>query len=165
MRKLPFPTLIVESIEELTERERKESIARLRIRLQLLRLLKTQTVASIKAACRNVGLTPKRGYQLWNLYQEKGLDALLQLNYKPRRAKLSPRQQTRLVERASDGTGFGSQEEARVFLHQEFSVSYTQAGVCLLFQRLKIKAKEPRPENIKAEKAAQDGYKKTSDDE
>ncbi len=51
------------------------------------------------------------------------------------------------------------------FLHQEFSVSYTQAGVCLLFQRLKIKAKEPRPENIKAEKAAQDGYKKTSDDE
>lgn len=165
MRKLPFPTLISESLEELTERERKESVARLRIRVQMLRLLKTQEVASIKAASRHIGLTAKRGYELWNLYREKGLDALLQLNYKPRGAKLSPVQQSMLMARAADGTGFGSQQEVRDYLEKQFAVSYTQAGVCLLFQRLKIKAKQPRPENIKADKVAQAEYKKTFADE
>jgi transposase len=161
MRKLLFPALINESLSELTELERKESVARLRIRVQMLRLLKTQEVASIKAASRHVGLTAKRGYELWSLYREQGIDALLRLNYKPRRAKLSVEQQTVLVERASDGQGFGSQQEVREFLQRQFNVSYTQAGVCLLFQRLKIKAKEPRPENIKADRAAQAEYKKT----
>jgi transposase len=161
MRKLLFPTLINESLAELRDRERKESVARLRIRVQMLRLLKTQEVASIKAASRYVGLTAKRGYELWNLYREQGFDALLRLNYKPRRAKLSAEQQAVLVERASDGQGFGSQQEVREFLERQFNVSYTQAGVCLLFQRLKIKAKEPRPENEKADKAAQAEYKKT----
>jgi transposase len=161
MRKLPFPTLITESLAQLTARERKESVARLRIRVQLLRLLKTQEVASIKAASRQVGLTAKRGYELWSLYQAKGLDGLLQLNYKPRQSKLSNEQQTLLVRKAGDGTGFGSQQEVREFLHREFQVNYTQAGVCLLFQRLKIKAKVPRPENVAADKDAQMEYKKS----
>ena len=161
MRKLPFPTLITQTLEELKKRERKESVARLRIRVQMLRLLKTAEVASIKAASGRVGLTAKRGYELWHLYQKHGLDGLLQLNYKPRQSKLSPAQQSLLMRKAGDGMGFGSQQEVRAFLQDEFAVSYTQAGVCLLFQRLKIKAKVPRPENVKADKRAQSEYKKT----
>jgi len=85
----------------------------------------------------------------------------LQLNPKPRRAKISDQQQRKLFERASTENGFGSQAEARRFLKDEFDVSYTQPGVCLLFQGLKIKAKEPRPLNRQASVEEQLAYKKT----
>ena len=75
--------------------------------------------------------------------------------------RLSPEQQAQLHERASEENGFASQREAIKYLQDEFAIAYTQPGVCLLFQRLKIKAKEPRPENKKADKEAQTEYKKT----
>ncbi|MGI9055625.1 MAG: helix-turn-helix domain-containing protein [Pyrinomonadaceae bacterium] len=67
----------------------------------------------------------------------------------------------KLLKRSSEENGFGSQREVIKYLHDEFAVCYTQPGICLLFQRLKIKAKEPRPENKKADKEAQMEYKKT----
>lgn len=161
MRKLDFPSLIREDIEALKKREKLETVARLRLRIQFLRLLKTQQADSIKTAAQTVGITPKCGYEWWNLYQEKKLNEYLRLNYKPRRARLSDEQQENLVKRASAENGFASQLEAIKYLADEFEVSYTQAGVCLLFQRLKIKAKVPRPENIGADKEAQTEYKKT----
>jgi transposase len=51
--------------------------------------------------------------------------------------------------------------EARRFLRDEFNVRYTQGGVSLLFSRLKIKAKVPRPFNEKALAEEQITYKKT----
>ena len=161
MRKLDFPTLIKEDLKILEKRERQETIARLRLRVQFLRLLKTQSATSIKAVCQTIGITAKRGYEWWDLYKEKELDGYLQLHYKPRRARLSPDQQAQLLERSSEENGFASQREAIKYLQDEFAVAYTQPGVCLLFQRLKIKAKEPRPENKKAGKEAQTEYKKT----
>lgn len=161
MRKLDFPNLIVETDADLRERERKEKDARLRLRVQLLRLLKSQAVVSIKDACRVCGITPKHGYDLWKVYRQKGLNAYLQLNWKPRVSKLSAEQLTKLLERAASENGFGSQQEARRFLQDEFNVSYTQSGVCLLFQRLRIKAKEPRPLNKKVSLEEQSEYKKT----
>jgi len=161
MRKLDFPNLIVETVSELREREKRETDARLRLRVQLLRLLKSQETASIKDACRICGITPKHGYDLWHKYRNKGWSEYLRLNWKPRRAKISDEQQSRLLERAGANNGFGSQAEARRFLQDEFDVSYTQGGVSLLFSRLKIKAKEPRPLNKKAVAEEQTAYKKT----
>lgn len=161
MRKLDFPTLIKEDFETLEKRERQETTARLRLRVQFLRLLKTQSAMSIKAVCQTIGITAKRGYEWWDLYKEKELDGYLRLHYKPRRVRLSPEQQAQLHERASEENGFASQREAIKYLQDEFAIAYTQPGVCLLFQRLKIKAKEPRPENKKADKEAQTEYKKT----
>jgi transposase len=66
-----------------------------------------------------------------------------------------------LLERAATDNGFGSQAEARDYLKSEFAVAYTQGGVCLLFQRLKIKAKGARPRNIQAVAEEQIEYKKT----
>ena len=161
MRKLDFPNLIIETADELRTREKRETDARLRLRVQLLRLLKSQETASIKDACRICGITPKHGYDLWGKYRDTGLSEYLQLNWKPRRAKLSDEQQRKLLERVGTNNGFGSQAEARRFLQDEFNVCYTQGGVSLLFQRLKIKAKEPRPLNIKASAEEQAAYKKT----
>ncbi len=107
------------------------------------------------------GVTPKHGYDLWKVYRQTGLNRYLQLNWKPRSSKLSAEQQIKLLERAASENGFGSQEEAGRFLQNEFDVSYTQGGICLLFQRLRIKAKEPRPLNKKASLEEQREYKKT----
>ncbi len=161
MRKLDFPTLIEEGIAELQKEEKQQTTARLRLRVQFLRLLKTQEVDSIKSAAKVVGVSPKRGYEWWNLYKAQKLSQFLTLNYKPRRTRLSDEQLSQLIKRAGADNGFGSQTEARRYLADEFQVSYTQAGVCLLFQRLKIKAKVPRPENIGADKERQTEYKKT----
>lgn len=161
MRKLDFPNLILESGDELRKREKTEKEARVRLRVQLLRLLKSRESMSIKAACRVCGITPKHGYDLWRTYREQGLAEYVRLNWKPRCAKLSDEQQRRLVARAAGGNGFGSQREAQSFMADEFGVSYTQGGVSVLFGRLKIKAKVPRPVNRKAVAEEQSEYKKT----
>ena len=161
MRKLDFPNLIIETVSELRKREKEEKDARVRLRVQLLRLLKSREMASIKDACRVCGITPKHGYDLWHKYRDTGLSEYLQLNWKPRRSKLNAEQQRELLARASTENGFGSQQEVRRYLQDEFDVSYTQGGVSLLFSRLKIKAKEPRPMNIKAAAWEQTAYKKT----
>lgn len=161
MRKLDFVNLIVETAAALQARERQEKDARLRLRAQLLRLLKTRAAATIKEACAVCGITPKHGYDLWRKYQGRGLDEYLRLDWKPRRAKLSDAQQARLLERAGTENGFGSQGAARRFLQDEFNVYYTQGGVSHLFQRLKIKAKVPRPKNQKTSDEEQAAYKKT----
>jgi len=161
MRKLDFPALINETVEELRVREKQEKDARLRVRVQLLRLLKSQESESIKTACQICGITPKHGYDLWHKYQNKGLEEYLRFEWKPRQSKLSAEQQRKLLDRASCDNGFGSQDEARRFLQDEFNVCYTQGGISLLFSRLKIKAKEPRPQNKNASVEQQREYKKT----
>lgn len=161
MRTLDFPMLITDDLMTLEKRERQEIVARLRLRVQFLRLLKTRQVTSIKSACQTIGITAKRGYEWWNLYKAKQLDGYLQFHYQPRQARLSEQQQWQLIERASEANGFGSQREVIEYLRAEFKISYTQPGVCLLLGRLKIKAKEPRPVNNRAEQEAQSEYKKT----
>jgi len=161
MRKLDFLNLIVETIDELRKREKTEKDARIRLRVQLLRLLKSQETASIKDACRVCGITSKHGYDLWKKYRDKGLSDYLRLDWKPRVSKLNAVQQRKLVERASTNNGFGSQREGQRFLHDEFDVCYTQGGISLLFSRLKIKAKVSRPRNKKAVAEEQTAYKKT----
>lgn len=161
MKKLDFPLLIVETVDELRKGEKLEQNARLRLRVQLLRLLKSREVISIKEASRVCGITAKHGYDLWKKYQNEGLSQYVRLNWKPRRPKLSDEQQSRLLNRASTANGFGSQAEARQYVEDEFAVSYTQGGVSLLFSRLKIRAKVPRPRNKKAVAEEQAAYKKT----
>ncbi len=161
MRRIDFANLIQETAEQLRKREKKEKDARLRLRVQLLRLLKSGESATLKTACQICGITPKHGYDLWRKYLEHGLSTYLQLNWKPRQSKLNGEQQRKLLVRASSENGFGSQAEARQYLRDEFGVSYTQGGVCLLFQRLRIKAKEPRPVNRQASLEEQTEYKKT----
>ena len=162
MRKFDFPSLITQSLDQLREQERRQSSAKVRLRITLLRLLKSGEAQFIKDACRILGISSKHGYQLWNWYKAKDFEQYLRLNYRPGEGKLSSQQKALLIEKASDGRGFASQQEVRRFLKEEFQVSYTQAGVCLLFQRLKIKAKQPRPSNVKADKQAQAEFKKTS---
>jgi len=159
MRKIDFLDLIPETVAELKAAEKIQSNARLRLRAQFLRLLKSGQAAQLKQAAGLVGITPKHASVLWKKYREQGLARLLELDYKARTARLSAGQAAQLLERAA--SGFGSQREAMGYLAAEFGCTYTQQGVSVMFQRLKIKAKVPRPANVKAVPEQQVAYKKT----
>jgi transposase len=160
MRVIDYEKEIKQTEAGLLTLEKKQSNAKLLLRIQLLRLLKSREFSQIKQVARLLGITSKHGYDLWKKYKAMGLDGYLQLNYQANRAKLDTRQKAELIERAKDG--FDSQTEAREFIEREFLVSYTQQGISLLFKRIKIKAKEVRPFNIKADESEQIEYKKTS---
>jgi len=59
MRKIDFTNLIQENIVELVAAEKNQSNARLRLRAQFLRLLKSGQAAQLKQAAAFVGITPK----------------------------------------------------------------------------------------------------------
>ena len=160
MRVVDYQTEISETETDLRTLEKRQSNAKLLLRTQLLRLLKSGEVLQLKKAVGILGITEKYGYDLWKRYKTEGLGGYLQLNYRANRAKLNTEQKAKLVERA--GMGFDSQAEAQEFIENQFGASYTQQGISLLFQRLKIKAKVVRPFNIKADIEEQIAYKKTS---
>lgn len=144
---------------ELRSLEKQQSNAKLLLRVQLLRVLKSGQFFRLKEAVTFLGITAKHGYDLWHKYRSEGLTRYLQLNYKTNQGKLSSEQQTAFLRRAEQG--FASQNEAGEFIKDHFGVSYTQQGISVLFRRLKIKAKVARPFNIKAEADEQREYKKT----
>lgn len=159
MRKIDFTSLIEETIAELVAAEKIQSNARLRLRAQFLRLLKNGQAAQLKQAAALVGITPKHASTLWKKYRETGFEVYLRLNYKAGVSRLSAENQEQLLKKAT--SGFGSQREAMQYLPEQFNCSYTQQGVSVLFQRLKIKAKTARPANVKADVEQQTAYKKT----
>ncbi len=159
MRKIDFTNLIQETIVELVAAEKTQSNARLRLRAQFLRLLKSGQAVQLKQAAALVGVTPKHASTLWKKYRETGFEGYLTLDYKARKARLSVENQARLLKKAE--SGFRSQAAAIKYLREEFGCRYTQQGVSVLFQRLKIKAKMPRPANVKADGREQAAYKKT----
>ena len=159
MRVVDYQTEISETEIELRTLEKRQSNAKLLLRTQLLRLLKSGEFLQLKRAVAVLGITEKYGYDLWRKYKTEGLAGYLQLNYRANRTKLNEEQQVKLIEQASEG--FDSQAAAQEFIENQFGVSYTQQGISLLFQRLKIKAKVVRPFNIKADEKEQSSYKKT----
>jgi transposase len=160
MRVIDYEKEIRQTETELRTLEKRQSSGKLLLRIQLLRLLKSGEFSQLKKVAPILGITEKHGYQLWNKYKAEGLDGYLTLNYKANRAKLDTNQTARLVARAAEG--FDAQSQVQEFITDEFGVSYTQQGISLLFQRLKIKAKVVRPFNIKADEQEQREYKKTS---
>lgn len=160
MKVVDYRTAIEQTETELRTLEKQQVTAKLLLRVQLLRLLKSGQFSQLKEAALFLSITPKHGYDLWHKYQAEGLGGYLKLNYQVNSAKLDAKQKAVLLGRSVEG--FASQIEAGEFIRREFGVSYTQQGISLLFQRLKIKAKVPRPFNIKADIEEQREYKKTS---
>lgn len=143
MKRIDYPNLIKESVSELKGLEKKENNARLRLRIQLLRLLKSTEVKQVKQASLLLGISAKHGYQLWHRYRDKGLTEYLKLDYKPKGSKLKSPERERFI-KCSQALGFASQGAARVWVEKELGRRYSQQGISVLFQRFKIKAKTAR---------------------
>ncbi len=159
MRKVDYPSLIKESLSELSQHEKTQTTARLRLRVQMLRLLKSGTASEVKQASALVGCSAKHGYDLWHRYRDSGLVKYLTLDYKLKASRLTPSEQQKLLKKAA--TGFSSQREARAWIAQELGHQYSQQGISWLFQRFKIKAKVARPCNVLQHPEEHTAYKKT----
>ena len=80
MRVVDYQKEIRQTEAELRTLEKRQSNAKLLLRIQLLRLLKSGEFSQLKRAVKILGITDKHGYDLWNKYQSKGLDGYLWLN-------------------------------------------------------------------------------------
>lgn len=127
MRKIDFLDLIQETIVELATAEKIQSNARIRLRVQFLRLLKSGQATQLKQAALIVGISAKHASSLWKKYRAGGFEQLLKLNYKAGVSRLSPAHQAKLLDKAK--SGFRSQREAREYLRQAFGTAYTQQGI------------------------------------
>ncbi len=75
-------------------------------------------------------------------------------------ARLSHEQQEQLRAHVS-AHGFTSAKDALAWIEkQPWGVTYTEGGLYSLFRRLRIKKKVPRPQNVKADPAVQQAFKK-----
>jgi transposase len=131
-----------------------------RDRLQYLYLLKTQVVKSQKAAGALIGLKERQSQNLWRLYKQGGLEALLDLSRRTYFGKLSSielsRLRTYLKTDQADSLG-----DIQAWLQNELQTSYTLGGISLLCKRLKIKLKTGRPTNVRQDKTGLESFKRT----
>ena len=160
MRRLDYVCAITEDADMLMTLEQSNSEVKPRQRLQLLRLLKTGVAETMTSAAAMVGLSHSQASALWQLYQKKGLEALLETRYKGRIPRLSSEQTARLQERCT--TGFRSLASAQEWMTETFAVTYTPSGVSRLFERLKNKKKTGRLKHYKQDLEAQEAFKKNS---
>lgn len=145
MRIVDYVSQITETAEELKRLENKEQNARLRKRLQLLRILKSDLTPFLTRACEMVGYSDKHGRDIWHKYQAEGLAGYVRLNYsRAKRGKLSYEQERQVNEQAGS-VGFASQAAVQTYIFEQFEVRLAISNVGKLLQRLEVTAKVPRP--------------------
>ena len=158
---MDYPSLIIESLEELAILEKSQSRALLRDRLRFIRLLKSGQASSQRQAGQLIGLQERQSQRLWQLYRQQGLKGLMSYPYQGTFGKLSSDQLSRLRTYLK-GDSVQTLADAQRYLQESCSVHYTISGISLLFKRLKIKLKTGRPTNVRQVEADLVAFKKTS---
>lgn len=159
MARLCYPDLIVESVAYLyhlvrTTRGRQNSA-----RVRFLWHLKTGQARTLSEAGTFIGLQARQSAHLWQRYRTGGLESLWVKTTIRNWGKLSSVQISRLLQYL-DSDEVKTQQEIIAYLETEMGVHYTQAGVCVLLKRLKVKLKTGRPSNIRKEEGSEDAFKK-----
>ena len=155
-----YAQIITEAEAELERLAAAQKLVQFQKRVRFLLALKTGEAKTQAAAGKLVGWQKRQSQKIWALYRQGTIQAVLR---KPQRyglGKLSSRQMARLQQYLRE-FGAKSLAEARDLIEQMFGIKYSESGVCVLFQRLRIKLKTPRPSNIKKDERAGAEYKKT----
>lgn len=160
MNSLDYVVEISEDADTLAAAEQQARHTKIRQRLQFLRLLKSGLAMNMPEAAAIVGISPSSADRYWRTYKREGLDALCSLGYKGGQGRLSAEALQRLHTRAAEG--FPTLGTAVTWVQETFAVSYTQAGLWNVFQRLGYKAKTGRPRHHKQDLDAQTDFKKNS---
>ncbi len=108
-----------------------------------------------------IGLQSRQSHTLWKLYQQKGLEGLLQARKATHIGKLSSVEVSRLLQRLDQDDRM-SQKQVKAYLAAEMGKVYTQPAIHYLFKRLKVKLKTGRPVNVRKDKAGEEAFKKNA---
>jgi transposase len=159
--RLFYQGLIKESAEELLQIEKRQQPSYVKDRVRFIRYLKEGTAKSQAQAGSLIGLQSRQSQNIWKLYQQKGMEGLLQPRKATHIGKLSSVEYSRLLQRL-DQDDIMSQKQVMVYLQTEMGKTYTQPAIHYLFKRLKVKLKTGRPVNVRKDKAGEEAFKKNA---
>lgn len=156
---MDYSSLIKETEAELTELERKQSLATNRDRIRFLKILKTQQATGQAQAGQAIGLGQRQAQRLWNLYRNKGLSGLVEMPNRRGWGKISCQQISHLRQFLMDDQA-QTLAHIQAYLAGSLGLQYSISGVSNLCQRLKIKLKTGRPVNVRQKPGAVAEFKK-----
>jgi transposase len=130
-------------------------------RIKLLRLLKTRTLRSLRAAAPVLGYSERQLQRWWATYTTRGLEALVR--WQPRLGRheqVSPEAWAALAMEMRAGR-VARLKEAQRYLREQWGIDYHSLnGLSQLFKRHKTKLKTGRRRHRQANPAAQAAFKK-----
>ena len=157
-----YAALITQTEDELLAIERTQSRADDRDRVRFLRYLKTRQARSQRVAGQLLGLSERHSQRWWLAYRQRGLAGLVNRGHGGQyKGKLSAEQLTGLKAHLR-GDGVGQLRRAQAFLKEAYGQEYSLGGLSALFARHSIKAKRPRPTNVRQAEGAVEEFKKNS---
>jgi transposase len=130
-------------------------------RVKLLRLLKTQTVRSLRAAAPVLGYSERQLQRWWATSTTRGLAALVRWQPRPgRQEQVSPEAWAALAPEMRAGR-VSRLKEAQRYLREHWRIDYQSLnGLSQLFKRHKTKLKTGRRRHRQANPAAQAAFNK-----
>jgi transposase len=155
-----YESVIKESVAELQELEKQQTKSKLKDRVRFIRYLKEGTAKTQAQAGSLIGLQERQSQNLWRIYKQEGLQAMLVDRYQGTTGKLSYHQVSKLRAYLKTDQAATLQQVQR-FLQTSFDTYYTIGGISMLFKRLKIKLKTGRPVNSRQNADDKQLFKKT----
>ncbi len=161
--RVDYKPRIAESEEELLDLEQQQRGRRTAVRIQVLRLLKSGKVQSLRAAARLVGYGYRQVQAWWYLYRDGGMAALLQLKpHLGKRSRLTEEAFAALAAEMAAGR-IATLKDAQRYLEERWGIVYPSLnGVWLQLHKRRAKPKTGRRRHRKADAEAQADFKQTS---
>lgn len=156
-----YAALIYQTEDELRAFERAQTRADDRDRVRFLRYLKTHQARSQRAAGELLGVGERQSQRWWQAYRRDGLAGLVERGHGGQyKGKLSAEQLAGLEAHLRED-GVGQLHQAQAFIKETYGQQYSLGGLSALFTRHGIKAKRPRPTNVRQAEGAVEDFKKT----
>ncbi len=158
---MKYAQLIKENEQELASLEKQQNKSKLKDRVRFIRYLKEGIAKTQAQAGKLIGLQERQSQNLWQLYKQQGLQAMLTNHYQGTSGKLSYNQISKLRAYLKTDQAV-TLEQVQSFLQTAFDIHYSLGGISSLFKRLKVKLKTGRPTNIRQNPDKKQFFKKTS---